>query len=291
VRPVTLAMADSIYIANLPAGFPAFAGYVDGTWQTAPGLKARFPSAHILTIAVFASDDADCCDCEKGDLTPAQVPSWVKRQMARGAVLPCVYASAANIPAILSALTTAGIKRAQVRIWSAHYGLGPHICGPATCKYPGVPACDGTQWTNLAKGAHGSLIDQSLLLDTFFGGTVSTTGPEHWDAADFAALDAYLGRLPTRDITWHTGMWWLEHAVTGTTDKTMPATTAAQVTAIHDGLAALASSAVPVVPTAAQVAAAVVAALPPSAAGGLTQADVEAAVQAVFEKAFLAPAG
>ena len=289
MRPVTLAMADSIYIANLPAGFPAFAGYVDGTWQTAPGLKARFPSAHILTIAVFASDDADCCDCEKGDLTPAQVPSWVKRQMARGAVLPCVYASAANIPAILSALTTAGIKRAQVRIWSAHYGLGPHICGPATCKYPGVPACDGTQFTDLAPGAHGSLIDQSLLLGTFFGGIpMSLNGPEHWDAADFAALDTYLGRLPTRDITWHAGMWWLQHAVTGTTSKSMPANVAAQVTAIHDGLVALASASAP--PTAAQVAAAVVAALPPSAAGGLTQADVEAAVQAVFLRAGTAPA-
>jgi len=289
---MTLVMYDSIYVANLPAGITCAAGYVDGSWPTCPAVKARFPQAQVLSIAVFSTSDADCCDCEKGDLTPDQVPGWVKRQMARGAVLPCVYASAANIGAIMSALTAAGIKRAQVRIWSAHYGLGPHICGPATCKYPGVPACDGTQFTDLAPGAHGSLIDQSLLLGTFFGGTpMSLTGPEHWDAADFAALDAYLGRLPTRDITWHTGMWWLEHAVTGTTDKTMPATTAAQVTAIHDGLAALASSAVPVVPTAAQVAAAVVAALPPSAAGGLTQADVEAAVQAVFEKAFLAPAG
>jgi hypothetical protein len=51
---------------------------------------------------------------------------------------------------------------------SAHYGSGNHVCGPLTCRYPDVPPCDGTQWTDAAPGANGSQIDQSVLLGNFF---------------------------------------------------------------------------------------------------------------------------
>ena len=42
---------------------------------------------------------------------------------------------------------------------------GKHICGPSSCGYP---AADGTQWTDSAPGLHGSWIDESLLLPSFF---------------------------------------------------------------------------------------------------------------------------
>jgi hypothetical protein len=259
---MTLAMADSIYVANLPASYSIFAGYTDGSWPTYTAVRARFPKATVLSVAVFTTSDAECCDCEQGDLTPAQVPAWVRRQATRGEKRPCVYASAANMPAVLRELTAAGIARAQVRLWSAHYGLGPHICGPATCKYPGVPACDGTQWTDMAPGAHGSRIDASLLNDNFFTGgtgTVSATGPEHWDDADWTAFRqhelAILARAATGDGTGLAGA------------------AAAAVTAARRGLMSAA-------PSAEQVATAVVAKLPPAQAGGLTQAQVQAAVEA-----------
>jgi hypothetical protein len=258
---VTLRMYDSIYVANLPAGAEYLAGYVDGNWPTFAAVKARFPKAAVLSVAVFASSDAEACDCEKGDLTAGQVPGWVKRQAARGEKRPCVYSSVANFPAVLDELRAAGIKRAQVRLWAAHYGTGPHICGPTSCKYfPGMPTFDGTQWTDQAPGAHGSRIDASLLQDDFFtGGSVSATGPEHWDAADWDMFRNY-------------SIGTLFRVFTGNTDG-LPAGSVDPVQRTHAAL-------LEVVPSAAAVAHAVVGALPPAQAGGITAADVEKAVQA-----------
>lgn len=170
---MTLRMLDSIYPSNLPAGADAYAGYVDGSWPDFQAEVRKFPGAHVLSIAVFPGDDAEACDCEGGDLAPGQVPGWVARQHRRGVRRPVVYASASVMPTVLPLLHAAGISRAQVRLWSAHYGAGKHICGPATCAYRDgqgrvVPACDGTQWTNAARGANGSRVDESLLRGGFF---------------------------------------------------------------------------------------------------------------------------
>ena len=167
---MTLVMQDSIVPANLTAGADAYLGYVDGQWPTYHAVVARFPGKPVLSMAVFADADAVGCDREPGDLNASQVPAWVKRQQARGVVRPVVYGSAANLPAVLSALAASGIGRAAVRLLSAHYGAGKHICGPATCALPGVPACDGTQWTENATGTGGALIDESILNDNFFSG-------------------------------------------------------------------------------------------------------------------------
>jgi len=172
---VTLRMLDSVTPGNLPSGADAYAGYADGRFANIAGIKGRFPAARVLTIAVFASSDADAADCENGDMTPFQVPGWVRRQLARGVHRPVVYASISQMPAVLAALTAAGITRAQVRLWSAHYGAGKHICG----------GMDGTQWTDQAAGAGNSLIDESVLLDDFFQ---SQEAPMAITATDLAAI-------------------------------------------------------------------------------------------------------
>jgi len=168
---MTITMFDSIDVSTLPAGNFAYAGYVDGHWATYPKLKAKFPHANLLSIAVFAHDDADCLDVEPGDATPAQAPAWVKRQKAPR---PCLYASVSTMNGVLTILAKAGIQRNSVRLWSAHYGHGEHICGPSTCKLVNS-AMDGTQWTDVARGIS---LDQSLLHDDFFGGagTTDSTG-------------------------------------------------------------------------------------------------------------------
>jgi len=180
---VTLVMYDSVDLTALPGDGLYFAGYVDGAWVTEPMLRARYPRAHILSIAVFAGDDAECLDVEPGDATAAQVPAWVARQQARGIHRPVVYTSAGNVNAVLRVLQAAGTGRSGVRIWSAHYGCGEHICGPATCGYidPGgqvVAACDGTQWTNQALGRN---LDESVLLDDFFGAPAPSPAPAEAD--------------------------------------------------------------------------------------------------------------
>jgi hypothetical protein len=163
---VTLTMYDSTNVGTLPPGADAYAGYVQGAFQTFAALQRLFApgGAHLLSIAVFASGDADCLDIESGDATVAQAPGWVKRQLARGAHRPCLYTSVSNMDALVSALGGAGISRTEVRLWSAHYGQGKHICGPSTCGLTGH-ACDGTQWTDAALGRS---LDESILLNDFF---------------------------------------------------------------------------------------------------------------------------
>jgi hypothetical protein len=164
---MTLIMQDSITVANLTADADAYLGYVGGRFNTWAALQARFPRARLLSTAIAADEDAECCDREPGDLAASEIAGWVKRQMARGVHRPVVYASASNMPACLVALAVAGLTRADVRLLSAHYDAGKHICGPATCRLVTV-AMDGTQWTDQAPGANGSRIDESILNDDFF---------------------------------------------------------------------------------------------------------------------------
>lgn len=162
---MTLRMLDSITVADLPPGAPCYAGYVDGDWATWDELVATFPRAHLLSIAVFAPDDADCLDVENGDATLAQVYGWFVRQQDRGVWRPCIYTSAANLTALLDTMAANGFGRSSFRVWSAHYDAGEHICGPSSCGYP---AADGTQWRDDAPGVGGAWVDESLLLDSFF---------------------------------------------------------------------------------------------------------------------------
>ncbi len=161
--------AQNLPIEHLPVSGDAYAGYVGGFWPDYSQVKARFPHARVLSIAISSGEDAECLDIENGDASPADAPAWVKRQHTRGEARPCLYASVAVIPAVLEDLHAARIAWPSVRLWSAHYGAGRHICGPHSCNWPGVPALDGTQWTNTAAGEHGSLVDESLLLPDFFG--------------------------------------------------------------------------------------------------------------------------
>ena len=160
---MTITMYDAITLDNLPSDGKYFAGYVGGNWVTYPQIKARFPGATVLSIAINASETAQCLDIETGDAVPADAPAWVLHQKTPR---PCLYASVSTMNTLISILNTAGISRASVRLWSAHYTHSAHICGPSTCNQMSV-AADGTQWTD---NALGKSLDQSLLNDDFFGG-------------------------------------------------------------------------------------------------------------------------
>lgn len=165
---MTYRCLDSIIPGNLPAGADAYLGYIGGRWPTWAAVRRMFPKAHVISLAIAASLDAEGLDIERGDAEPAEAPAWVRRQQARGVDRPVLYAGAAAMQDVLAALTGAGIGRGAVRLISAHYGQGKHICGPHVprCGYPSV---DGTQWRDNAPGVAGSLIDESVLEDGFFG--------------------------------------------------------------------------------------------------------------------------
>lgn len=162
-RPTT--MYDSVTITEIPAGARAVAGYVGGNWPTFRGLVTAFPRARRLSIAIAASEDAHCLDIEPGDATVNEAVAWVRRQLSRGVKRPCVYASASQIDGLVAALEAAGLHRSQVRIWSAHYGRGRHLCGPATCGEVRSISADATQYDNRALGRN---LDVSVLRRDFF---------------------------------------------------------------------------------------------------------------------------
>lgn len=157
-------MFDSIDVSMLPPGASAYAGYVGGRWPTFPKVAAKFPNAHLLSIAVNASEDADVLDVEAGDATVPQVPVWFRRQVARGLARPVIYISQGRLEALTAVMASHGVVRSAYRVWSAHYSHGEHMCSPAACG--AQSAVDGTQWTYTAQGKN---LDQSLMSDGFFG--------------------------------------------------------------------------------------------------------------------------
>jgi hypothetical protein len=174
-------MYDTILNDQFPAGAAAYAAYVDGNLGDQPNyayIVAKFPKAQHLSVALDASGNADALDVEPGGASASQFPGWYAAQRKRGIQRPCVYASASNMNTeILPVLSRAGIARNAVRLWTAHYDVGQHICGPDSCGALSVNA-DGTQWTpNAVVNGVALVLDESLLLANFFT-TNPTVNPE-----------------------------------------------------------------------------------------------------------------
>lgn len=165
-------MYDNAYLSGLPGGGPAYAGYVNGIYNTWPGLVSRFESsgADLLSIDVFGSGFAHCLDVEPGDAGNGAVLPWFRRMMALGVPMPVIYTSASNVQAIINILMGAGYKRDQFLIWSAHYTFRSHICALPVC---GMPAADGTQWSDAGPGG----CDVSALASYFFPWTLHGNTP------------------------------------------------------------------------------------------------------------------
>ena len=171
-------MFDTALNNQFPSGAAAYAAYVDGGIGDQPNyayIVRAFPTAHHLSIALFAAHNADALDVEPGAAVPSEIPGWYARQVQRGITRPVIYASASTMnDAILPTLRQAGISRARARLWTAHYGLGEHVCGPGSCGAVSINV-DGTQWTSNARGL---VLDQSLLAGDFFTTTTNPTVTE-----------------------------------------------------------------------------------------------------------------
>jgi hypothetical protein len=169
----------------------AVAGYTSGAWPTYPKLLGLFPKAKKLSIAVSAEHDADCLDIENGDASPAQAPAWVRRQKARGVKKPVVYSSVSQMANVLGVLKASGIKRSQVRVWTAHYTFRAHRCD-RDCGYGFNTTADATQYTDKALGKN---LDASLISDEFFDAGVPV-------AAKRKALRALIVARHAQGWTW-----------------------------------------------------------------------------------------
>ena len=179
--PAYIAMPDSVTVADLPPGYPAYLGYVDGEFNTAADLRGRFPAAELVLLTVNGSTTAahgarvkPGDDVEPGDLAAGSGVGWVMRALAADpASRPVIYASVQGVPGygmhdVVAELQAVNVPLNRVRLLSAHYGWGPHVCGPDSCRLISVPM-DGTQWTSMFKGLNASDVDMSMLAEDFFG--------------------------------------------------------------------------------------------------------------------------
>lgn len=178
---MTIIMADAITAANLKAAVDAnpsigaVAGYDNGSWPDFAAIAAEEPTKHLLDFTVKFANLGTGGDFEPGDMDPANVVAYVRERQAAGVWRPVVYASIAGyMIQIIANLRAAGIALSSVRLLSAHYGAGKHICGPDTCKLGAAASSymDGTQWID-----HGSW-DESLLQDTFFPSIAPVPQPQ-----------------------------------------------------------------------------------------------------------------
>lgn len=159
-------MYDDVNVSLIPLNAEAVAGYVDGRWPTYNTLVKKFPhAAHKLSIAVFASDDADALDVEPGDAVPTQAAAWVKKEHAKGNKRPIVYTNASHGQGLVDLLTKAGLKYGVDYLWwSAHYTGKPHLCS-AKCGFGIKVIAHATQWTDMAGGHN---LDESLCSAALF---------------------------------------------------------------------------------------------------------------------------
>jgi hypothetical protein len=70
-----------------------------------------------------------------------------------------------NASSLLNTLAGAGIKRSDIRLWTAHYTFKPHRC-TAACGFGFTGTADATQWTDKSLGRN---LDESLCDDEFLG--------------------------------------------------------------------------------------------------------------------------
>lgn len=159
-------MYDTVTVAEVPSfantSADAVAYYVDGRFADERQVLAHDPKARHLSIAVRASDVADCLDIENLDATPAEAPAWWHDATLHGVWRPCLYASLSAMSEVVAHMARAGIHRTSYRLWVAHYD-----------DVPVVPqGYDAKQYTDHALGRN---LDASVCLDTFFSDLAHST--------------------------------------------------------------------------------------------------------------------
>lgn len=111
---------DAVTAANLPADAAYAFYYADGEFSNGQAVRERCPHATLEGITVLGSGGVRVCDCETGDLTPAQAVAWVAHSLEDGMYRPCVYA---NLDRWENQGLGAELERygSKIRRWVAHY--------------------------------------------------------------------------------------------------------------------------------------------------------------------------
>jgi hypothetical protein len=162
-------MYDSVDVDEIPPTAEAVLGYTGGTWPTYHELEHRFPNARVVSIAIAADEDADLLDVEIGDATPEQSADWYARQQHRRKTDPGfynlerngVYAAVSQLVEVIGHMRGSGHKDSAWIPMSAHTGEGKHLCGPHSCRYPGLTItvpCTQFDWSALGRNLDESVV-------------------------------------------------------------------------------------------------------------------------------------
>ena len=130
---MTRTMYDSITPGNIPNSATMVAGYADGRYANLGAMRARFPHATIVSIAVRWTTRAQVLDVEAGDATPTQAVQWCTQTMADTPNhLLTVYCNTSEWPHVRAAFQNAGVT--EPNYWVAQYDNNPAIPAGAIAK-------------------------------------------------------------------------------------------------------------------------------------------------------------
>lgn len=130
---MTRLMYDSISPDSIPADAVMVAGYADGMFANIPAMKARFPRAIVVDIAVKWTTRARVLDVETGDATPAQAVQWCTQTMSDTSNHTLtVYCNMDAWPSVRSAFQSAGVT--EPNYWVARYDNDPTVPAGAVAK-------------------------------------------------------------------------------------------------------------------------------------------------------------
>lgn len=146
---------DNVTVGALTPGFPVYAGYYNGPFANLTALRARFPHAFIISIALRlnGSRGSMAVDVEPGTMSStmdgsfADCLSWLNQGGFPAGHKPLVYVMASWAASLEQYLAAHGHSRDSYYMWTAHYA-GLHLCSRTACGYGGTRQADATQYAS-----------------------------------------------------------------------------------------------------------------------------------------------
>lgn len=217
----TQIMYDSVDMTKIPAGARLVAAYVNGSYANVHQAHGLFPDATIVEISVTAHEDSgDVLDVERYDAGPEEAPAWVALRRRAGVIAPAVYCSLDTWPECIAAFRQQQI--ADPLWWIAHYDdRGDLSVGMFAKQYQNTPHYD---LSIVAGPWPGLQTDGDLVLPSDIDQIVAKTT---------AGVLAGIQGGPVRDALAFADLWWLDHALAGTTTAAMSTAQAALVRELH----------------------------------------------------------
>lgn len=116
-------MYDGVRASLVPPDGGAYAGYIDGNYQSYNQMVALYPGVYHIPITVLGANlDARVADIELGDLTPYTGARWAKLKLQYRKGRPTLYCSTSLYDPVASALKGFGLAfGTDVDWWEAHY--------------------------------------------------------------------------------------------------------------------------------------------------------------------------